>query len=86
MRRSCASSRCNTLENPGVIADANIGRSQLAYLTAALQRVKSEKYEGALLIANHHPPYTAGSNKGWSTDMLGQIDKMDAADHPSGEE
>jgi len=64
----------NTLEDPGVIANAAIGHSQLDYLKAALNRVKSEKYPGALIIADHHPPYTAGSRHGWSVDMLSQID------------
>ena len=64
----------NTLEDPGVIANPTIGHSQLDYLKAALNRVKSERYAGALIIADHHPPYTAGSRHGWSVDMLSQID------------
>ena len=66
----------NTLEDPGVIADAVIGDSQLVYLKAALQRVKSERYQGALIIAHHHPAYTAGSKHGWSEQMLSQIDEV----------
>jgi hypothetical protein len=66
----------NTLEDPGVISNSTIGDSQLDFLTAALNRVKSEKYTGALLIADHHPPYTAGSIHGWSIEMLGQIDAI----------
>ncbi len=66
----------NTLEDPGVISDKNIGTSQLNFLTAALKRVKAENYTGAVLIANHHPPYTAGARHGWSIDMLDQIDKI----------
>jgi hypothetical protein len=65
----------NTLEDPGVIADSVIGDSQLAYLKAALHRVKSEKFTGALIIAHHHPAYTAGAKHGWSEAMLTQIDK-----------
>jgi hypothetical protein len=65
----------NTLEDPGVIADSDIGDSQIKYLEAALKRVKSESFDGALILAHHHPAYTAGSQHGWSTDMLGQIDK-----------
>jgi len=65
----------NTLEDPGVIADPTIGNAQLAYLEAALSRVKSEKYNGALLIADHHPPYTV-SKHGWSIDLLTQIDAI----------
>jgi hypothetical protein len=66
----------NTLEDPGVISDQAIGRSQLDFLEAALGRVKSENYSGALVIADHHPPYTAGSHHGWSVDMLAQIDAI----------
>jgi len=66
----------NTLEDPGVISNPAIGRSQLDYLKAALTRVKSEKYAGALIIADHHPPYTAGLKHGWSVDMLSQIDSI----------
>ena len=66
----------NTLEDPGVIADATIGDSQLVYLKAALQRVKSEKFNGAVILAHHHPAYTAGSIHGWSIDMLSQIDAV----------
>jgi hypothetical protein len=66
----------NTLEDPGVIAGSDIGESQLDYLKAALGRVKSEKFTGALIIAHHHPAYTAGSKHGWSEQMLSQIDKI----------
>ena len=66
----------NTLEDPGVIADDHIGNSQLAYLQTALARVKSEAFEGALIIAHHHPAYTAGSEHGWSQTMLAQIDEV----------
>lgn len=66
----------NTLEDPGVIANSTIGRSQLDYLRAALNRVKAEKYAGALIIAHHHPPYTAGARHGWSVEMLSQMDAV----------
>ena len=65
----------NTLEDPGVIADTNTGDSQLKFIEAALKRVKTEKFTGALLFANHHPPYTAGQH-GWSPDMSAQIDTI----------
>ncbi|WP_266171487.1 metallophosphoesterase family protein [Dyella subtropica] len=65
----------NTLEDPGVIADGNIGHSQLDFIKAALQRVKAEKYTGALLFMDHHPPYTV-SRHGWSLDLLKQIDTL----------
>ncbi|MGA7803862.1 metallophosphoesterase family protein [Bradyrhizobium sp.] len=66
----------NTLEDPGVIADDTIGDSQLAYLEAALKRVTSDGFKGALILAHHHPAYTAGSVHGWSQQMLSQIDAI----------
>ena len=66
----------NTLEDPGVIADDHVGRSQLDYLKAALARVKSDNFKGALILAHHHPAYTAGSKHGWSEQMLSQIDQV----------
>ncbi|MEQ5843083.1 metallophosphoesterase [Paraburkholderia acidicola] len=68
----------NTLEDPGVISDPHIGDSQLAFLDAALKRVKAEKFTGALLIADHHPPYCAGGH-GSSSAMLAQIDQVCSA-------
>jgi Calcineurin-like phosphoesterase len=64
----------NTLEDPGVISDNTIGHSQLDYLKAALARVKSDNFKGAVILAHHHPAYTAGSKHGWSETMLSQID------------
>jgi Calcineurin-like phosphoesterase len=66
----------NTLEDPGVIADDTIGDLQLTYLKTALQRVRSEGFKGALMIAHHHPAYTAGSKHGWSEQMVSQIDAL----------
>jgi hypothetical protein len=66
----------NTLEDPGVIADSTIGNSQLKFIEAALKRVAAERYQGALIFADHHPPYTAGARHGWSLDMLKQIDAI----------
>jgi hypothetical protein len=66
----------NTLEDPGVIADHIVGESQLDYLRTALKRVKSEQFKGALILAHHHPAYTAGSRHGWSEQMLSQIDAI----------
>ena len=70
----------NTLEDPGVIADgvmkgSKIGNGQLAFIEAALKRVKSDGFRGAVLMANHHPPYTHARH-GWSTGMLAQIDEI----------
>ncbi|HEX5125889.1 MAG TPA: metallophosphoesterase [Rhodocyclaceae bacterium] len=66
----------NTLEDPGVIANSTIGTSQLEFLKAALTRIKKEAYQGAVLIAHHHPPFTAGSQHGWSTQMQADIDNV----------
>ncbi len=66
----------NTLEDPGVIADDTIGRSQLDFLAAALQRVKDEGYTGALLFAHHHPQYAMGGQHAASTVMRQQMDAV----------
>lgn len=66
----------NTLEDPGVIADDAIGNAQLDFLKAALQRVKSQNYKGALLFAHHHPPYAIGSQHSSSTAMRQQMDAI----------
>jgi hypothetical protein len=70
----------NTLEDPGVIADgvipgSKIGKRQLDFIAAALKRAKRDGFKGAILMANHHPPYTYAKH-GWSTGMLAQIDKV----------
>jgi Calcineurin-like phosphoesterase len=66
----------NTLEDPGVIANSTIGNSQLAYLKAALTRVKTENYKGALLFTHHHPPYTIGGQHSSSVEMRQQMDAI----------
>jgi hypothetical protein len=66
----------NVLEDPGVIASDEIGDSQVQYLKAALDRVNTEKFGGALIIAHHHPAFTVGSKHGWSEDMRKQIDDV----------
>ena len=66
----------NTLEDPGVIANPTIGNSQLDYLKAALTRVKTEKYAGALLFAFHHPSYTLGGQHSSSVEMRQQMDAI----------
>jgi hypothetical protein len=65
----------NALEDPGVIADADVGQSQIAFLRAALTRLKKANYRGALLFAHHHPAYTL-SRHGWSIAMQAQIDQV----------
>jgi hypothetical protein len=69
----------NVLEDPGVISGENgqntvLDNRQVAYLTAALERVKADKFKGAVIIAVHHPPFTGGSEHGGSPLMLADID------------
>jgi Calcineurin-like phosphoesterase len=66
----------NTLEDPGVISDKNIGSAQIEYLKAALTRVKQESFAGALLFAHHHPPYATGGQHGSSVQMRQQMDAV----------
>jgi len=78
----------NCLEDPGVISSQNgeypeVTDTQLAYLSAALTRVKAENYQGAVIIALHHPPYVASSaaheiagQHGGSPTVLKEIDTV----------
>jgi hypothetical protein len=74
----------NILEGSGVISTTpnpttgaptfpDLTDVQLSYLTAALTRIKTENFTGAVLIAVHHPPYTFGKHTG-SLTMLKEID------------
>jgi hypothetical protein len=87
VRILCLYSNC--LEDPGVISTQNgqfpyLTDAQLDFLTAALTRVKQEKYTGALLIALHHPPYVAvattntdnAGRHGTSPKVLEEIDAI----------
>ena len=72
----------NVLEDPGVISGQTgtagqntiLDSRQVNFLTAALKRVKAEKFAGAVIVAVHHPPYTGGSDHGGSPLMLADID------------
>ena len=68
----------NVLEDPGVISSQggtnSLDDRQITFLTTALKRIKSQKYSGAVIIAVHHPPFTAGSVHGGSPQMLADID------------
>jgi hypothetical protein len=69
----------NVLEDPGVISSQGDSSSpvsdvQLAYLTAALTRCKTENYAGAVIVVVHHPPYTYGSTHSGSPLMSADID------------
>jgi hypothetical protein len=69
----------NTLEDPGVIANSTIGQSQLVFLKAALQRIKHEKFAGALVFAHHYPPYVIGGQHSSSVQMRQQMDAVCSA-------
>ena len=69
----------NVLEDPGVISGENgqntvLDNRQIDFLTAALKRVQSDKFTGAVIIAVHHPPFTGGTDHGGSPLMLADID------------
>ncbi len=72
----------NVLEDPGVISaqtgttEANtiLDNRQIEFLKAALTRIKTENFTGAIIITVHHPPFTGGSEHGGSPLMLADID------------
>jgi len=72
----------NVLEDPGVISGQTGSTSpnkildsrQIAFLAAALNRVKSDAFTGAVIIAVHHPPYSGDTIHGGSPLMLADID------------
>ena len=72
----------NVLEDPGIIsgqsgtsgANTVLDSRQVDFLTAALKRIHSEAFSGAIIIAVHHPPFTGGSEHGGSPLMLADID------------
>lgn len=69
----------NVLEDPGVVSGESgqnnvLDNRQIAFLTAALHRIKSENFTGAIIIAMHHPPFSGGSVHGGSPLMLQDID------------
>jgi hypothetical protein len=71
----------NVLEDPGVISSQaghwpGIPDLQLDFLRAALTRIKKDSFKGAVIIATHHPPFTAGKRHGGSPIMLQEIDKI----------
>jgi hypothetical protein len=78
----------NALEDPGVISNLDkkwpaVSNVQIDFLRAQLQKIRQDKFAGAVLIATHHPPYSysprkngTGGNHGCSTVMLQQIDRI----------
>ena len=78
----------NALEDPGIISSQggtykNLTDVQLTFLSAALTRIRKQKFAGAVIIAVHHPPYVATTKAdeakgvhGGSPDMLAEIDAI----------
>ena len=80
----------NALEDPGLISSESgkwkgVPDVQLAFLTAQLQRIKTEKYAGAVLLATHHPAFSypppqggkgGGGKHSSSNPMLREIDTI----------
>jgi hypothetical protein len=80
----------NALEDPGVLSSEGgkwpaVPDLQLDFLEAQLQRVLDDKYQGAVLLATHHPSFTyappstrptRGDRHVSSTAMLRQIDAI----------
>jgi hypothetical protein len=68
----------NVLEDPGVISSEKgayprVSDEQLPYLTNQLQQIKSSGFDGAVIVAVHHPPQVVGRH-GCSPKMLADID------------
>jgi len=80
----------NALEDPGVISSEGgewpgVPDIQLAYLAEQFKRIVKENYQGAVLVAVHHPPFSyappprsagTGGNHSSSTAMLRDIDTV----------
>ena len=80
----------NSLEDPGVISSeggkwSGVPDYQLDFLEAQLKKIKSDNFQGAVLLATHHPPFSyspppkssgSGGNHSSSWAMLGQIDAI----------
>src|SRR6202158_2330315 len=71
----------NVLEGPGVISSQKDAKSpvtdvQLTFLENQLTQAKKDNYKGALILAVHHPPFTAGSTHGGSPKMLADLDSI----------
>jgi len=71
----------NALEDPGIISSQggqfpDLTDVQLDYLRAALGRIASENFAGAVIIVHHHPCYTAGGRHGWSETVRKEVDAI----------
>lgn len=66
----------NAAENPGFISGAIPGQAQKTWLIQTLKTIVKQRANGprkALVLATHHPPFTAGGHSP-STQMLADID------------
>lgn len=66
----------NAAENPGFISGQIPGQAQKLWLQQTLQQIANNRANGtrkALVMATHHPPFTAGGHSP-STEMLLEID------------
>ena len=71
----------NVLEGPGVISSqgnksSNVSYAQIDFLNVQLGLLKKESYRGAVILAVHHPPFTAGAGHGGSPRMLQDLDQV----------
>ena len=78
----------NVLEFGGVISSKNgkfpkVGDEQKAFLTAELKRLKAKRAsnDNAVIVAVHHPPYSADNTHGGSAGLL---EDLDEASHAAG--
>lgn len=68
----------NAAENPGFISGTIPGQAQKTWLLKTLQGIAAQRKAGvrkALVLATHHPPFTAGGHSP-STAMLADIDSV----------
>ena len=66
----------NCLENPGFLeGDGGKDSSQLDWLKKTLKSISGKNANKALVIATHHPPYSAAGHSG-STEMRQSIDAI----------
>lgn len=68
----------NAAENPGFISGDIPGQQQKQWLLTTLQSIANDRKNGirkALVMATHHPPFTAGGHSP-STEMLQEIDAV----------
>src|SRR6516225_265644 len=66
----------NAAENPGFLSGAIPGQAQMQWLVKTLKGLQQQRMQGtrkALIMATHHPPFTAGGHSP-STEMLTEID------------